>query len=88
MTTARPIVLGLSMRQLGYHAGGWRHPAVPAGGAMDIGYFTRLAQTVTLNGVGQNHSWHAGGFLRPLESVVDLYRIMAAAPHCSNAQRR
>ena len=24
------------MRQLGYHAGGWRHPDVPAGASMDI----------------------------------------------------
>jgi N-acetyl-S-(2-succino)cysteine monooxygenase len=39
------IVLGLSMRQLGYHAGGWRHPDVPAGGAMDIDYFVRVART-------------------------------------------
>jgi N-acetyl-S-(2-succino)cysteine monooxygenase len=39
------IVLGLSMRQLGYHAGGWRHPDVPAGGAMDIDYFVHVART-------------------------------------------
>ena len=32
------------MRQLGYHAGGWRHPDVPAGGAMDIGHYVRCAQ--------------------------------------------
>ncbi|HEY0181586.1 MAG TPA: LLM class flavin-dependent oxidoreductase, partial [Rhodopila sp.] len=36
--------LGLSMRQLGYHAGGWRHPDVPADGAMDIGHYVRSAQ--------------------------------------------
>jgi FMN-dependent oxidoreductase (nitrilotriacetate monooxygenase family) len=35
----------LSMRQLGYHAGGWRHPDVPAGGAMDIDYFIHVART-------------------------------------------
>src|ERR1700679_1941197 len=40
----RQIKLGLSMRQLGYHAGGWRHPDVPAGGAMDIDYFVNVAQ--------------------------------------------
>ncbi len=39
------IVLGLSMRQLGYHAGGWRHPDVPAGGATDIDYFVHVART-------------------------------------------
>jgi FMN-dependent oxidoreductase (nitrilotriacetate monooxygenase family) len=39
------IVLGLSMRQLGYHAGGWRHPDVPADGAMDIDYFVHVART-------------------------------------------
>ena len=37
--------LGLSMRQLGYHAGGWRRPDVPSGGAMDIDHFVRVAQT-------------------------------------------
>ncbi len=45
MPQRRQIKLGLSMRQLGYHAGGWRHPDVPAGGAMDIRYFAHVAQT-------------------------------------------
>jgi FMN-dependent oxidoreductase (nitrilotriacetate monooxygenase family) len=36
--------LGLSMRQLGYHAGAWRLPDVPSSGAMDIQYFARVAQ--------------------------------------------
>ena len=36
--------LGLSIRQLGYHAGAWRHPDVPAAGAMDIGHYVRSAQ--------------------------------------------
>jgi FMN-dependent oxidoreductase (nitrilotriacetate monooxygenase family) len=45
VTHKRQIKLGLSMRQLGYHAGGWRHPGVPAGGAMDIQYYTRVAQS-------------------------------------------
>ena len=45
MGTARQIKLGLSMRQLGYHAGAWRHPDVPAGGASDIDYFVQVAQT-------------------------------------------
>jgi N-acetyl-S-(2-succino)cysteine monooxygenase len=44
MSTRRQIKLGLSMRQLGYHAGGWRHPDVPSGGAMDIQYYARVAQ--------------------------------------------
>jgi N-acetyl-S-(2-succino)cysteine monooxygenase len=44
MSTRRQIKLGLSMRQLGYHAGGWRHPDVPSGGAMDIHYYARVAQ--------------------------------------------
>ena len=43
--TRRQIKLGLSMRQLGYHAGGWRHPDVPAGGAMDIDHFVHVART-------------------------------------------
>jgi alkanesulfonate monooxygenase len=41
----RQIKLGLSMRQLGYHAGGWRHPSVPADGAMKVGHFVHIAQT-------------------------------------------
>jgi len=36
--------LGLSMRQLGYHAGGWRHPDVPAAAAMDIDFYVQLAR--------------------------------------------
>jgi alkanesulfonate monooxygenase len=32
------LKLGLSMRQLGYHAGGWRHPDVQADGAEDIDF--------------------------------------------------
>jgi FMN-dependent oxidoreductase (nitrilotriacetate monooxygenase family) len=45
MSIRKKIRLGLSMRQLGYHAGAWRHPDVPADGAMDIDYFVHLAQT-------------------------------------------
>jgi alkanesulfonate monooxygenase len=44
MKTNRHIKLGLSMRQLGYHAGGWRHPDVPSGGAMDIDHFVNIAR--------------------------------------------
>jgi N-acetyl-S-(2-succino)cysteine monooxygenase len=44
MTPPRSIKLGLSMRQLGYHAGGWRDPDVPSGGAMDIQHYVRIAQ--------------------------------------------
>ncbi len=40
----RQMKLGLSMRQLGYHAGGWRHPAVPAAAAMDIDFYVHLAR--------------------------------------------
>ncbi|WP_158742954.1 LLM class flavin-dependent oxidoreductase [Acidisphaera sp. L21] len=36
--------LGLSIRQLGYHAGAWRHEDVPAAGAMDIDHYVRVAQ--------------------------------------------
>ena len=39
------IKLGLSIRQLGYHAGGWRRADVPAAGAMDIDHFVHVAQT-------------------------------------------
>ena len=40
----RHMKLGLSMRQLGYHAGGWRHPDVPADAAMDIDFYVHLAR--------------------------------------------
>jgi FMN-dependent oxidoreductase (nitrilotriacetate monooxygenase family) len=36
--------LGLSIRQLGYHAGAWRHEDVPSAGAMDIDHYVRVAQ--------------------------------------------
>jgi len=45
MAQKKQIKLGLSMRQLGYHAGGWRHPDVPAGGAMDIDHYVHMART-------------------------------------------
>jgi alkanesulfonate monooxygenase len=40
----KQIKLGLSMRQLGYHAGGWRHPDVPSDGAEDIDHYVRIAR--------------------------------------------
>jgi N-acetyl-S-(2-succino)cysteine monooxygenase len=45
MDVPRQLKLGLSMRQLGYHAGGWRHPDVPSGGAMDIDHYIRIARS-------------------------------------------
>lgn len=44
MTTDRKMKLGLSMRYLGYHVAAWRHPDVPAGGALDYRYFLANAQ--------------------------------------------
>ncbi|MDR3396994.1 MAG: LLM class flavin-dependent oxidoreductase [Pandoraea sp.] len=44
MTTDRKMKLGLSMRYLGYHVAAWRHPEVPAGGALDYRYFLANAQ--------------------------------------------
>ena len=38
------ITLGLSMRYLGYHDAGWRHPKVPAGGASDYQHFLHCAR--------------------------------------------
>ncbi|WP_144109431.1 LLM class flavin-dependent oxidoreductase [Paraburkholderia sp. BCC1886] len=36
--------LGLSMRYLGYHMAAWRHPDVPANGAIDFNYFLSSAK--------------------------------------------
>ncbi|WP_145145103.1 LLM class flavin-dependent oxidoreductase [Roseomonas gilardii] len=36
--------LGLSMRGIGYHSAAWRHPDVPASGAMRFDHFVRVAQ--------------------------------------------
>ncbi|VVE09086.1 nitrilotriacetate monooxygenase [Pandoraea iniqua] len=36
--------LGLSMRYLGYHMAAWRHPEVPAAGAIDFKYFLDTAR--------------------------------------------
>ena len=38
------IRIGLSMRYLGYHMAAWRHPDVPAAGAIDFNYFLRTAK--------------------------------------------
>lgn len=48
----RQLKLGVSIRGLGYHAGGWRHPEVPPGGAMDFEHFlgvARLAEAAKLD---------------------------------------
>ncbi|GBQ65517.1 xenobiotic compound DszA family monooxygenase [Ameyamaea chiangmaiensis NBRC 103196] len=37
------MVLGLSMRYLGYHAGAWRHPDANPAGTADFDHFSRLA---------------------------------------------
>jgi FMN-dependent oxidoreductase (nitrilotriacetate monooxygenase family) len=42
--TQRRMRLGLSLRGLGYHIAAWRHPEVPADGAIDFGYFLASAQ--------------------------------------------
>jgi FMN-dependent oxidoreductase (nitrilotriacetate monooxygenase family) len=36
--------MGLSMRYMGYHMAAWRHPDVPAGGAIDFKYFLDSAR--------------------------------------------
>ncbi len=41
----RQIKLGLSMRYLGYHAAGWRHPQADPGAASKFSHFKRVAQT-------------------------------------------
>ncbi len=45
MAKRKMMRLGLSMRAVGYHAGAWRHPDVPAGGSRDFRHFLRSAQT-------------------------------------------
>ncbi|MBW6399929.1 LLM class flavin-dependent oxidoreductase [Roseomonas sp. HJA6] len=44
MAEKRQLKLGVSIRGLGYHAGGWRHPDVPSGGAMDFEHFVNVAR--------------------------------------------
>lgn len=44
MSNHRHMKLGLSMRYLGYHMAAWRHPEVPAAGALDYRYFLDNAQ--------------------------------------------
>ena len=44
MSPDRKLKLGLSMRYLGYHVAAWRHPDVPAGGALDWRYFLASAR--------------------------------------------
>lgn len=43
MPNDRKIKLGLSMRYLGYHVAAWRHPDVPADGAVHFDYFLKSA---------------------------------------------
>jgi FMN-dependent oxidoreductase (nitrilotriacetate monooxygenase family) len=44
MTPRKTISLGLSMRYLGYHAAGWRHPEADPGGASDFAHFLEVAR--------------------------------------------
>jgi FMN-dependent oxidoreductase (nitrilotriacetate monooxygenase family) len=44
MTNDRQMRLGLSMRYHGYHIAAWRHPDVPADGALSFDYFLNTAQ--------------------------------------------
>ena len=44
MNDQRKMSLGLSMRYLGYHIAAWRHPDVPAGGAIDFRHFLDVAR--------------------------------------------
>src|SRR5471030_1278241 len=44
IATDGKIRIGLSMRYLGYHMAAWRHPDVPAAGAIDFNYFLRTAK--------------------------------------------
>ncbi len=44
MTDGKRMRLGLSMRYLGYHMAAWRHPDVPADGAIQFEYFLESAK--------------------------------------------
>jgi FMN-dependent oxidoreductase (nitrilotriacetate monooxygenase family) len=44
MPTRRQMSLGLSIANIGYHHAAWRHPDVPAGGAMDFAHYRRCAK--------------------------------------------
>jgi FMN-dependent oxidoreductase (nitrilotriacetate monooxygenase family) len=44
MTTQRQMKLGLSCRYLGYHVAAWRHPDVPADGALQFDHFLKIAR--------------------------------------------
>ncbi|MEX3672285.1 LLM class flavin-dependent oxidoreductase [Paraburkholderia phenoliruptrix] len=44
MTKDGKMRLGLSMRYLGYHVAAWRHPDVPADGALSFEYFLSTAR--------------------------------------------
>ncbi len=44
MAQRRQIHLGLSIANIGYHHAAWRHPDVPAGGAMDFAHYRNCAK--------------------------------------------
>jgi FMN-dependent oxidoreductase (nitrilotriacetate monooxygenase family) len=45
MMAARKMRLGLSIRGYGYHPAAWRHPDVPADGALHVEHYVRNTQT-------------------------------------------
>jgi alkanesulfonate monooxygenase len=44
MAQRRKMSLGLSIANIGYHHAAWRHPAVPAGGAMEFAHYRHCAK--------------------------------------------
>ncbi|GBR04126.1 LLM class flavin-dependent oxidoreductase [Acetobacter oeni] len=48
--STRRLVLGLSMRYLGYHAAGWRHPGANAAGTTSFAHYRTVAQAAETAG--------------------------------------
>lgn len=96
MSTDKKLKLGVSLRYLGYHMAAWRHPDVPADGAINFKYFlesARIAEAAKLDmiffadGVGIRGSDNPKGSLArdsknaELEPLTLIAAIGASTSH-------
>jgi FMN-dependent oxidoreductase (nitrilotriacetate monooxygenase family) len=94
MTTKRQLKLGLSCRYLGYHVAAWRHPDVPAGGAIRFEHFldvTRKAEAEKIDmiffadSVGvRDENLPAGSAARSMKNAeLEPITLLAALASCT-----
>ncbi|POF62912.1 Nitrilotriacetate monooxygenase component A [Novacetimonas maltaceti] len=77
----KPVILGLSMRYLGYHAAGWRHPQADPSGSISFDHYRNVAtraekagfaMVFLADGVAIRAQDHPHGALAQSSQLADL----------------